>query len=224
MISLQNRFKKVYTKVGACQQPFPNGKLVLNSDHSLVYKMDIGSSCGVDDDVEAYAIDERNNIWYSKYTDLTQGKKTVYKFSFSEFSLRMKGVIDKQGGFIYRENDNVYRESKTGEKRMFVDVSALKDLMAIDNDMKYLTVEKIEHTVSFYMNDKEYSNEELLDDMLDLYNWMTVLCGEAQRGKDINSVASELILKIFRLCSCCKDRSRSDIVSELRERLKMKVI
>lgn len=223
MTSLQNRFKKVYTKSGVCPQPILAGKLILTDTRLLTCKMDIGSSCGIDDDIGAFAVDEKNNIWYSKLSDLIEGRKTVYRFDFNELNVRTNGVIDKQGGFIYRENDVIYRESKNGEKRVVGDIDAIKELMANDDLLKYLTVERIDHAVSFNIAEG-YSNEELLDDLVDIYSWVTVLGGEAQRGKNLCGVAAELILRIFRLCSCCKQRSKRDIVSELRDRVKRKII
>ncbi|MBR4073256.1 MAG: hypothetical protein IKK24_04855 [Clostridia bacterium] len=220
MISLQMRFKKVFSLDKYPKQSFLNGILVLTADRDLVYEADNGGSCGIDDDVYAFVTDEKNSIWYVKCSDLLSGSKAVYRFNFDNIQERNKGVIDIHGGFIYKKDDAVYRENRIGEKRIVGDVNTFKDLLAVENDIKYLTVERIDNTVEVYIDKKSYTKEEMYKDLLELHSMVDCLCAQAKCGSSYNFMSAEIIFKIFQICKRRKSEDGSSLLGQLREKIK----
>lgn len=224
MLPLQTRFKKVFTLEKGNKQSFLNGTLILNSDRALVYETERCAACGIDDDVFAFAFDENNVIWYMKYTDIIGGNKTVYRFSINDLYVKNKGIIDSNGGFIFKEDDTIYRENRIGEKRIVGDMKSFKDFFAVESGMKYLTAEKIDSAVELSMEKKKYTREDILEKLLQLHSTINILRFQIDNSSNLNAFAAELIFDIFELCKYCEAGSCDTLISQLREQLKKRTV
>ncbi|MBQ8696783.1 MAG: hypothetical protein IJ519_03590 [Clostridia bacterium] len=190
MLALFRRFDRVYTERDGIAVRAPFGTVRFYGRRSLYCDMPGGGSCGIGDDVYAFACDGRG-VWYMKRSDVKAGYDYVYWFDVNGILDEYKGVLDGGGSFVYIADGELCRLDTRGVREVLTDVDAVSGLITYRNGGRALTLSRVTNAVTCRTDRERYTGAYRAK--VELYSMVDRLT----RLDDIYSVSPRAVCKLM---------------------------
>lgn len=212
-------YRKFAEDVATVRQPrrmaFFGGVVYPNDKRELICRNE-KTAFVVADDVYMYYVDNEA-LWYAKGEDLSRGIDAVYRIDVNNiFDLR-KGIIDKDGYFLYVDNGYMYCETRIGDAVKLCALESVGSLLTLTGKRRDMTVEQLEGILGAECGYRRYTETAFYKDIACLHSLVGELVEERGRDWYASPVSAQIIATVIRMC-CEMKKTVSQPLTKLVQR------
>lgn len=209
MIALSNRFEREHISL-LNPVDSPMGTVYWNDERELLCAMPNGGTCGLGNDVFAFACDS-SGVWYVTCEDIQTDKSWVYWLDAENVLAPKRGLLDGEGNFLFVEDNVLHRVDKAGKRVAVSDTNTLNRLASYENGLRPLTLAQIADLIATDQIITGKGPVEMYPFMLEMHR----LVGELSHTNHLRGLSSSTAIRmILRLIAVC-NRAQIDVQKEL---------
>ncbi len=218
MLSLYNRFdsSRVVTSKNKTELTLSFGKVAFKDGNSLQLDMNSGGSCGIDDDVYAFAADE-NTVCYIKYRDYFNGSPWVNCLFINSSLQKVRGIIDDNGYFYFIKDGVLLLLNSNGLFQPVCKSSTITSFAEDDILCSPLTVSRITRYISALKSDN--NDSRVFPEMIKLHRLVDSISNDDSMKNISKSVLSEIVISTFKIADKAGVNIQPEIIKQLKNNL-----